>query len=53
MNEQKPNAVDLLSQINEFENTLAGLQKSVGDLKSKINRNREQYGDDVSNWPGL
>ena len=53
MSDQKVQAGDLLTQISEFESTLSNLQKSVIELRSKIIKNRDQYGDDVSSWPKL
>ncbi len=53
MAEQKPTAGELLTQISEFEETLSGLQKNVIDLRKKIIKNRDQFGEDVSSWPQL
>lgn len=53
MTEPKPTASELLNQVAEFEHTLSNLQKNVNELKSRLMRNRDQYGDDVSKWPNL
>ncbi|NQU17173.1 MAG: hypothetical protein HQ564_03815 [Candidatus Saganbacteria bacterium] len=53
MTDQKPTAAELLAQIDNFENTIAALQKNVHELRSKLNKNKDQYGDDVASWPNL
>ncbi|OGC03309.1 hypothetical protein A2276_00085 [candidate division WOR-1 bacterium RIFOXYA12_FULL_43_27] len=53
MTDQRPTASELLNQVAEFENTLSTLQKNVSELKNRLMRNRDQHGDDVSQWPNL
>ena len=53
MSDQSPNARELLAQISEFESTLSNLQKNVVELRGKIIKKRDQFGEDVSKWPGL
>ena len=53
MTDQKPTAGELLTQIATFEETLSVLQKNVIDLRKKIIKNRDQYGEEVSSWPKL
>ena len=53
MTDQKPMASELLDQIDEFEKTLATLQNNLTGLRDKIVNSRNQYGDDVGNWPKL
>ena len=45
------NVGDLLKQIDEFEQTIKGLESNVATLKQRLAENREKYGDEIKNWP--
>jgi hypothetical protein len=45
------NLEELMKQIDDFERTIQGLGKNVGDLKKKLLENKEKFGPDMTKWP--
>ncbi|MBN2057923.1 MAG: hypothetical protein JW782_03935 [Candidatus Saganbacteria bacterium] len=49
--EQEKKVGQILKQIEEFEQTIKGLEANVAILKKKLADSREKYGEDISKWP--
>jgi predicted nucleic acid-binding Zn-ribbon protein len=48
---KKKTVEDLVKQIEDFENTIRGLEANVAVLKKRLKENQEKYGSDISSWP--